>query len=100
MQTEKNAAQIDRYDTVEIVERLLGEGHDFALDTGIVAGAVETSEPLDRLCDQSIDICRIGNIRRREEGVTALLPDQVRGFFAAFDINVGIRRLWLPPRQI
>lgn len=75
--------RVDRHDGIEIVERLLRQGHDPALDTGIVAGTVEAPECLDRGLDQRLDICRNGNVGAEEFGLATCRTDQVARFRAA-----------------
>jgi hypothetical protein len=71
----ERAAQVDVEDAVPLIEGDLVDESGLVLDAGIVEGAVDAIEPLDRFGDRCLDLIRLRHVAPDREHLPAIRFD-------------------------
>ncbi|MNP17640.1 hypothetical protein D3C76_1100780 [compost metagenome] len=89
LHAQPHTLDVDAHDRVELSLAAFGQAALLDLDTGVVEGVIQTPVGLDRAPHQLPHIRLAGDVAADEQGLAAVIADQLDRAFATGGIKVG-----------
>jgi hypothetical protein len=89
LHAQEGAAEVDRHEAVPLAVADLASRLDRLLDTRVVEGDVQATEPLDGGLQRRFDVLAAHDVARHRKGLAACLLDHAGRLLIALSCNVG-----------